>query len=1171
MGNKLTLEQEKALNYSIDISLTANAGSGKTFVLKNRYVNILLENDVSLNNIVAITFTDKAAAKLYKDIATEIDRRINETTDDNIKEKLQNYRKDLISANISTIHSFCLQLLKEFSTEAEIDANFMPIDEDIAKEQIALSFEEVYKEINYQDNSFADIVKYLVRVLGSKKKLYEIVNGLIKKRSKIEEIYKDWLNKSDDELLINIKNKSEERFNLIFGEQLKDTLNKINKINDFVKSETKNKTLAIEIEAILNNLNTTIDLQKKIELLKELKGKVLTSKGEFRKQNYLKNSDEYKSDVEDIVNFKLWGKLDAINIDAEKEYIKFSKNLYLFLKKVVNNYNKRKEENDFLDFEDLLLKTVQVLKNKDVVEILAQRYQYIMVDEYQDTDDVQYFIVMSLLKQLTVNNLFVVGDEKQSIYFFRDADLEIFDITKKKIKEKNDEGNLMLNHSFRVSPKIALFTNNLFGKIMKQNDPIFNEVEYSDLICARKKEDIDKGNIFILLTEKSNSEAESIAIKILEMVKNQEVKDLSDIAILCRQKNDFEDIEKAFSKHKINYTIIGGIGFYQNQMSNDLYHLLNFFHNTKNDFSLIAVLRSPFCGLSDRQLMLISLESGETFFDRLANYVYKDKSIKKIYELLIKCTELIDYTEVYDVLQYFLTESGYWAIIAGQDNSLQQKANLEKFITIVLQAFERSFYSYYDFLYKLNNYIDANDKENQAQVNPNYPSVKIMTIHKSKGLEFDTVFLYGTETKQIYTSLEAKDVKFDKEFGFLTKVPINNNYSDKYALSVWNLLGEAKINKKEEAEHKRVFYVAVTRAINNLIISAKYDSKNNTINSNSSFNYLKEVLKFDIGKDLLNISGVLQFLVDGSKYEKEYLSFDILIIKDLKVDETENIIKAYEEINLADKEFLLNAIIDTTKYETFTASKYLAYNFCPINYNLSYEYNYKKLFELMNNEFNEIDYTKEDEFVSNNDNMQIGVICHEILAKNFDFNKFDEILKINVEKFLFDKETADRIYQITKKLLIPFLQSNQYKTINNYKNSYSEYEINVIIENYYFMGIIDKLIIEDDKIIIIDYKTNSVTIDKVEEKIEYYLPQLKFYAYLVRSLFKEEKEIYVKLIFLALPEYDFTLKIDNSEIEKIERNLFETINNIRAKNFYANTKNCYFCWYNKSCKSSIVK
>jgi ATP-dependent helicase/nuclease subunit A len=118
-----------------------------------------------------------------------------------------------------------------------------------------------------------------------------------------------------------------------------------------------------------------------------------------------------------------------------------------------------------------------------------------MIDEYQDTNDTQYNIFMPILKHLQVNNLFVVGDEKQSIYFFRNADLEIFDTTKRLIKEKDKDGNLELTHSFRVSPKIALFTNKLFSKIMTENNTIFNEVEYSSLICARNPSESGFGNI----------------------------------------------------------------------------------------------------------------------------------------------------------------------------------------------------------------------------------------------------------------------------------------------------------------------------------------------------------------------------------------------------------------------------------------------------------------------------------------------------------------------------------------------------------------------------------------------------------------------------------------------------------------------------------------------------
>ena len=126
--NELTQHQRAALNYKEHISLTANAGSGKTFVLSKRFVEIAINEDVPLRNLVAITFTEKAASELYKKISEEIESGINSTNDLDSRKKLNRLRRQLVSANISTIHSFCIDILKEFPAEAQIDANFTPID-----------------------------------------------------------------------------------------------------------------------------------------------------------------------------------------------------------------------------------------------------------------------------------------------------------------------------------------------------------------------------------------------------------------------------------------------------------------------------------------------------------------------------------------------------------------------------------------------------------------------------------------------------------------------------------------------------------------------------------------------------------------------------------------------------------------------------------------------------------------------------------------------------------------------------------------------------------------------------------------------------------------------------------------------------------------------------------
>jgi ATP-dependent helicase/nuclease subunit A len=168
MMRQLTPQQKEAIGYKTHISLTANAGSGKTFVLSKRFVEIFLNEDIDLGSIVAITFTDKAAGELNRKIAGEVDERILSETDLQKKRKLESLRRQLVSANISTIHSFCINILKEFSPEAGIDANFNPIDQNMSGELIELSVEETINNL-IENTEYSQELKYLIRFFGSKK------------------------------------------------------------------------------------------------------------------------------------------------------------------------------------------------------------------------------------------------------------------------------------------------------------------------------------------------------------------------------------------------------------------------------------------------------------------------------------------------------------------------------------------------------------------------------------------------------------------------------------------------------------------------------------------------------------------------------------------------------------------------------------------------------------------------------------------------------------------------------------------------------------------------------------------------------------------------------------------------------------------------------------------
>ena len=182
----LTPHQSVALDISRSVSLTANAGSGKTYVLAKRYLEIAVKADVSLKNIAAITFTEKAAGELYKKISEEIDLMYKSTSDNLLKKKLRNIRRQLVSANISTIHSFCLDILREYPVEAELDANFIPIDARASGELLELAVEETIKKLlSSEDN---ERIKSLYRLFSSKHLLAKELIKLVEKRKNVIEL-----------------------------------------------------------------------------------------------------------------------------------------------------------------------------------------------------------------------------------------------------------------------------------------------------------------------------------------------------------------------------------------------------------------------------------------------------------------------------------------------------------------------------------------------------------------------------------------------------------------------------------------------------------------------------------------------------------------------------------------------------------------------------------------------------------------------------------------------------------------------------------------------------------------------------------------------------------------------------------------------------------------------
>lgn len=465
---ELTSHQQKALDFRKHISLTANAGSGKTFVLSHRYIDIALSEKGSLSKIAAITFTDKAAAELYSKIAGQVELRYNESKDEEEKKVLSKIRRGLVSANIATIHSFCIDILRQFPVQAGLDANFQPVDEITSGELIELSVEETIKE-SLSGGQESDTAKYLIRLFGSKFILSSQLNYLIKDRKKIFSISEEIYDQPEEKIAAKFYTD----FCLTAGKLIQIDQNEFVKaltvINEAVLSVQNSNRAALTIKNLLIEFISDVSLERKLELLHSIKENAFRKGGTIRKDGYLKNETREKLYPKILISEKYINELSVLKIPAnhkeiETELAKLGKAILGLFNKAVEKYESKKRSNGYLDYEDILIHTRNLLKDRRIKTELSFRFKYIMIDEYQDTNEIQYKIFLPILDDLRTGNLFVVGDEKQSIYMFRDAEPEIFRITKRDISSTSGEKSLLsLPDSFRMAPGDACLSINYSG------------------------------------------------------------------------------------------------------------------------------------------------------------------------------------------------------------------------------------------------------------------------------------------------------------------------------------------------------------------------------------------------------------------------------------------------------------------------------------------------------------------------------------------------------------------------------------------------------------------------------------------------------------------------------------------------------------------------------------
>jgi len=1195
--SKLTPHQELALTTSGHMALTANAGSGKTFVLARKYLEALTKNKFEISNVAAITFTEKAASELYLKISILIDEKIIECSNQTERKLLEKIRRQLVSANISTIHSFCISLLREYPVEVELDARFIPIDEILSEELIELSVEEMVRA-SFDDELVTDEIKYLIRIFSSKIKLQNQIIKLIQNRKNVFVVKNKIYSLAERQIAELFFKEYSKKFIDIWNKLKNSFIQNLSLINLAVQESDSKNSNAIEVSSKLQRLKTVTDINQILKLLSEIKSLSFTKENTIRKRGYLKNEDSILLQNEIVTTEDLMKNLAAFHLpdnhsEIELELARFGKTLIIFLDSALNIYENKKKNEGFIDYEDILLYTKKLLEYDKIQKSISEKYKFILVDEFQDTNEIQYQIFLPILDYLKGGKLFIVGDEKQSIYKFRDAEIEIFNLTRSDIKKSVGEKNLLvLTDSFRMAPRICAFCNYVFRNLFDQPDETIGEVPATDLVCARVDDIVGHIEFLACIEDEANTndtEAELTAKKILKLVSKGDYT-FNDISILVRKRKYFAELENVFIKYEIPFAIVGGRGFYQRQSISDVINYLSFLADENNSTALVGLLRSPFFTISDSKLFEISLIKGKSFWRKL-NLVKDDNEIINICSLLNKNISMSSSVSLPDLIYKIITDRNFISVLSARNDSEQEIANLNKLIGIARNFNEVGFRNLYDFLSFIQDSISNQADEPQAAIITNSNAVQMMTIHQSKGLEFPVVFLYKTDEAGISNSIKSGDVKVDKNFGLLTKVPINQNYFEDYLsapiISMYNYYEE----KKNNAELKRLLYVAVTRAKDELYITSTI-KKDSSFKKDSLINLLAAGLKNNFSTAEIIISDKLELLkIQDGKFINRTEQIDVTIPITTKI-EIENI-NINKEQKYIDKAIVnINSLHSHEKGEIISASKVSIYSQCPLKYLLTYEYGFGKFnsdylnFKSINKQVNqknfltdniEVDIENDDERfepieneVKDYNSALYGRLFHKAMEKSINPEQINQFIIDEFGTAKNDERITEILIQRLEDDLITFRTSKIFSQISKAKKYKNEFEIYTADNDYFLHGIIDKIIFDENKILIIDYKTDDIQQNEIRKHAEYYLMQLKFYLYIASKLFTKFEQFEGSLIFIKHPNEPVTITYDNQKMKQLKKEITDIVKSIRTKNSRKNLKHCKVCSFSGLTNNCII-
>jgi len=1117
------MKEESPLKRALDLStnkiVSACAGAGKTFALSKRYCKIIDEFTklnlhkpksewLSFKNILVITFTNKAAAemsrRIYKDLhillqGEEIQglKEQGISLGKNIRtapEEYKNWLRSTFSQNhIMTIDSFCGTILRENAFLLGIDPQFKTSDELLANKMYQETLSEFLNKKSHNfDQVLANILNYT-----DKKGIQQFFGYFEKNKVFLEEwihyiqthteqeIYDQWLEKYLHEFDAN---------------SILDKLNKVTSLSHNVKQNEENSFQALF--ELMGNIPVDSISEKRRYIMTEVLPIFMTSKRESYYSNkayhYIQKKGtfihdaaykSFKETMSEVISF-LEHEIPAEKVllaptpDDIKSISVFKEFVKLYSEFEEKLWNTQLQKN-YLTFNEVIIKTRTLLSNhEEVRKRIAKQFKHILVDEFQDTNNLRWDIIRHVARKdkdaIREKGIFIVGDKKQSIYRFQQADVEVMNRAQDELIKISDNALIEFNGNYRASQEyIQHVVNPFFRKIFTLPEYPF-EASFEDTHYPQHNssdEEIAKKTDIVCdihATSYESAEGEYVpaihaaymAKKYLHWAEDAGIKEDVVIGILLRSFTHINEYLKIFQKSNLPFQIIGERNLFSQQEVYDLFHFIGVMINPHDDVALIGLMRSPFFCFEDTMIYKLKNRPKETsIYDSLEN----DEEYASLHKTISKWRHSARLVPVDILLQTILAHAHRELGYVSETGGPQRLANIDKIIHVLhsLQMEGNSLQEIHDYLlYQLDHKSDVAQGEL-----PTSAKVQIMTIHKAKGLEFPAVIipeLDAINAKKISGIVYHSRLIPGEQFE--VGITIKEGVESKKTNLLENIKRQDKLEQK--AEDKRLFYVAVTRAKYRIALLSEF--KGNP-SKNSWWN--------------------------------EYVAKPFELPSTLVQEEWDSV-KAPDKIDVRFANF--KELHSTLKRDLNEHNKKLVWKEPPEQKKL------QKLWmvtphTIMESVFPEIIFEDDSEKKSPATNKRaFGSIFHAVIANHWwNISAYKKEISSYVEN-TFPEICFDKIEPQLQTHISHFLSSPLHQKINSQiaKELYHELPITGWLDNGELYlevnGILDLLYREDDKWVIVDFKT-----DKTLRAYHLYEVQLQTYNWMVKQLYDIDAQTFI--------------------------------------------------------------